>query len=415
MSPDPSRSPRPHAGRSLALLVVLAAVARADVLVVDPGGGQGAPLLTAALAAAQPGDIVLLRTGTYTQATPWLVDRGLTLQADAGHDVLLAPGLVTQPPAGGPAVLLRGLRCSVPPEADVLAALHVAGAAPTWAEDCTFTGRAGFVHPVTQLALPPTPGVITGALPQAVLVRCVATGGAGLTGQVGAAGVMTQGRALLQDCTCTGGDGGAGAGLPPFFLDGGPGLLALFGQVFVDGGTCVGGAETDALGAQAASGPGLHVALAAATAREAAFIPGTAVPPGVPGAAVALEAFGAFSETLAPLPRAVAPSPVREGQMASLLFLGPAGSALLALLGAEPSVVPLPAKGGNSLVGAPSLVLYVGPSPGPGVPLTLDVTLPLLPPGVAGVRLFLQAWAAPAGGGAWAGTGTSMSWLDAAY
>lgn len=86
------------------------ALAQDKVWVVDDSGGPGVDFadLPPAIAAASPGDVLLLRTGTYSKP---VLDKGLTLQADQGAAVKV-PGLRVELVPGGQRVAIFGLTSS---------------------------------------------------------------------------------------------------------------------------------------------------------------------------------------------------------------------------------------------------------------------------------------------------------------
>ena len=97
------------------VLVALTLPAAADILIVDPSGAGNYFNIQPAVDAAEDGDTILIKTGTYQEAV--VVDgKGLTLQADVGADVLIQGGL--------------RIINSLPGQVNVVADLRVEGAAP---------------------------------------------------------------------------------------------------------------------------------------------------------------------------------------------------------------------------------------------------------------------------------------------
>lgn len=103
--------------RRLSILVVfaLASLARANVRVVAP---SGAPFtqISSAIAAASDGDVVLVRSGVYTEFT--ITNKELAIVADAGADVRITQQVRILNLAATRSVLFSGL--SIRPTADVM-------------------------------------------------------------------------------------------------------------------------------------------------------------------------------------------------------------------------------------------------------------------------------------------------------
>lgn len=113
------------------------ALAQGKVWVVDDSGGPGVDFtdLPPAIAAASPGDVLLLRSGSYSKP---VVSKGLTLQADQGATVTV-PSLRVELVPAGERVAVLGLRG---------AHAMVSGCAgKVWIEGCRFetlsSGAAG--------------------------------------------------------------------------------------------------------------------------------------------------------------------------------------------------------------------------------------------------------------------------------
>jgi hypothetical protein len=96
----------------LASVLVAPALAAQDVLVVDKNHGAGWEFTTiqSAVNAAQDGDVVLVRTGTYYDESLEIVGKGLTVIADAGADVRLTEGVTVRDTSAAQTTVLRGLR-----------------------------------------------------------------------------------------------------------------------------------------------------------------------------------------------------------------------------------------------------------------------------------------------------------------
>ncbi|MBK7876863.1 MAG: hypothetical protein IPJ77_14150 [Planctomycetes bacterium] len=89
------------------LALALTPVASANTWVVDAANGPGSQFdeIGVAIAAAAPGDLILVRAGSYS---PFVLDKGLTILADAGTDV---PGTVTVQNVASVRAIVAGLDC----------------------------------------------------------------------------------------------------------------------------------------------------------------------------------------------------------------------------------------------------------------------------------------------------------------
>jgi hypothetical protein len=112
--------------QTLAAMLIGLASAHAEVIVVDANDGPGADFtsLSAAIAAAKNGDVLLMRSGTYDGIFS-IVDKAIAIIADDGADVVVTSTALTQvidatiqvsgtPPG---TVLLRGLTLASDPPA----------------------------------------------------------------------------------------------------------------------------------------------------------------------------------------------------------------------------------------------------------------------------------------------------------
>src|SRR5262245_35504241 len=204
-------------GRLILALGLIVAAARADVIVIDPAGGPGATALMQALAAAAPGDVLLLEPGDYEQDfLVYLIDKGITLlPASPGARITLGPVQVEYVPAGQ-SVVLRGF--------DIHA--FVGGGAPlvisqlrgtTWIEDCSVAGSAGQPSTSPFFAQPGGEAAVVFQA-HAIFRHCSFTGGAGGDAAPGAEAtwggdalrVVALSQAALYDCTLVGGASGNG-------------------------------------------------------------------------------------------------------------------------------------------------------------------------------------------------------------
>ena len=94
-----------------ALLFCLAGFASADVIVIDSAGGPGSDFMDlGGLAAAQDGDLVLIRAGTYGGFFPVIDGRGFAIQAEDGAEVRFTSGLRIQNLGPSQHMSVRGIR-----------------------------------------------------------------------------------------------------------------------------------------------------------------------------------------------------------------------------------------------------------------------------------------------------------------
>ncbi len=127
-----------------AFCAVLAGAARADVLVVQPGNPAAFPQIQAAIDSAHDGDVVLVKSGSYT--TFQVLDKALWIVADTGASVNVAGAARVRGLAAARDVVLAGL--SVTGEFNAFDAQrhglfvhNCAGSVRLL--DCTFRGASG--------------------------------------------------------------------------------------------------------------------------------------------------------------------------------------------------------------------------------------------------------------------------------
>lgn len=214
-----------------ALVVLLAATpAFAGVRTVAPQGADHAQIASA-LAAALPGDVVLVRAGTYA---PFAIDGfGVTVLADAGANVVVQGPVAVRNVPSGACVVLAGVRV---------------GATNTTAitvEDC-----AGSVRLVDAQAWV-APNVVHADLPAMRVERCadVALSRTTLSGPASPFAGVRAGPALrardtvlsVHDATLTGGHGLSGASTGSAGGHGADALEVEGGALFLSGARLVGG------------------------------------------------------------------------------------------------------------------------------------------------------------------------------
>ncbi|MCA8944117.1 MAG: hypothetical protein KDB80_16250 [Planctomycetes bacterium] len=215
------------------LLVSLSAVALSvslsgqQVLIVDSAGGGGFTDIPPAIAAASPGDAILVRTGAYTGFS---LDKGLKLVFEPGTEMLPAEVYVNAVPVGQ-TVVLSGLR----PNTFFLRWFLTNNEGRILVEDSD--ARLGLtISSCAQVSLERVDiqgGVVRTAPPAAVSINdstvlmtdCLVTGGLDF---VAVAGVnSTNSDVVIADCSITGGVG--------FSTGGGPGLRVTNGLTTVAG------------------------------------------------------------------------------------------------------------------------------------------------------------------------------------
>jgi hypothetical protein len=352
----------------------LLALAAPDVLVVDQSGGPGADFqsIWAAVFAAQDGDVLLIRTGSYS--FPIDIDgKALTLVEDAGAEVRI-PSCTVSNLTAEQTVVLRGLHfeghyTSTTPTVDLFD-----NAGLVWMEDCLVQDGA--------------PAVSVGAGCRAVLERCELVG---VTGgwvflfthiDAGPALGSSLGTVTLHDCHLVGGDGedghpsetlpiGPDPGAPAYALDG--------GALFSSGSTFVGGRGGDGITAWDGTsyvcvppepgGAGLLLQGAAPIAHlldtdlagGAPGGPAGSCPPGAPGPSLDLQAGSAVTLPGSAISLALGP-PVREGQTLTGTIAGAPGAVAFLAASTQPAdVLVLPLSGvlhlaATSVVVAPGVL-----------------------------------------------------------
>ncbi len=365
--------------------LLLAARAGADVLVVDPGAG---PFTTidAAASAAQPGDTVLVKSGTYGALA--IGSKSLVISADVGANVQLTETLTVQNLAAGDSIVLRGLNVESGFGGAGLRVLDSAG--EVWAEDCLFEGTSQprFVVGV---------GAVIENSSSASLVRCELRGGSGGAFLIsGGDGLLVRGgsEAHLYDCIVRGGTGPTPCSPGPGFV-GGAGARVRDGFLYASGSTFFGGlggaAFLDIFGGSCfdggPGGPGLILDDAAADVQlhDHAAMGGSGGPaggaacfPGPAGADVDA-AFGTLTLIPGTARRVDASHPVREGQSLAVTYSGVPGDLVLHFAALDHVPLFAPALGGTALIDAAALVFVGSQSLPAGGPQQVSVPIALIP------------------------------------
>ncbi|MCY2958735.1 MAG: hypothetical protein NTY35_01115 [Planctomycetota bacterium] len=411
--------------RALALLAVTSP-AFAGVRTVAPSGADHVQI-SAAIAAARPGDVVLVRAGTYA---PFAIDGfGLTVVADTQANVVVQGPIVVQNVPAASTVALTGLRI---------------GAMNTTA--VTLRDCAGAVR-LADLQAWVAPNAIAAALPTVRVERCadVALSRCTLDSAASPAAATIAGSALratestlaIHDSTLHGGFGLSGAASGQAGGSGGVALDLVSGTAFVSGAILRGGpggagglASTGYPGCSAfaprpggAGGHGLVIAPGAVARVLDASISGGApglgattacgqhAPDGAPGAVTVGTSIAVMgsARTLNSTPCA------REGQGAGFGFRGLPGERVFLFLSDGSGQAWNPALAGPVLVRVPFwrrvLVATLG-TEGTG---SASIPVPELGPGTSARTLFVQGlFVSPDGTGRLAAA-RPLVLLDAAY
>lgn len=387
------------------------AAAQSAVRVVDDSGGPGIQYTTiqAAIEAAADGDVILVKPGTYSDAS--INDTSVTIVADSGGPVRVVDGIAIRNLSSQRRVVLRGLRAPSGSE-EGLQVKNCAG--QVWIEDCILTGAQG--DGSFALAAPHEDGFAGALIANSARVsfhRCTIAGGAGddydplfaIHGN-GAAGLQTlDSDVAVYDCALSGGRGGDVFD-DDFAVDGGnggAGVSGVGGSLFFAGCTVaggsggVGGEDFDifagySCGLGGAGGNGLVGANSGQTILlqllDTTISEGVGGPP-YPGAPCGAGANGTAvvapptSVGITALPSASLASagPVRAGQQLALEIDAPPGSAYAIGLATLPDQVLLPALSGVLLLEANVVLLpigLVGPSGIATVSLSTNLALPAL-------------------------------------
>lgn len=385
----------------LAVLALLAPGSLADVLTVGFPGGQYAQV-SQAVAAAAPGDTILLRESSFNGFT--VAGKPLVLLAEAGATLTLTGPIVVRDLAAGDTLVVRGLRVNGISAQGALQVLDCAGSVRF--EDCDLD--------LPYLAQLPLPGALVEGCASVSFLRCSFAGTSGTGGVAGAPGLVVRGSSVvLHDSQAV---GGAGSATSPLLGGGfgppGEGLLLDGGAVFASGCALRGGAGWNGAAVigcvdsgDGAAGLRLVGAAPSALLRDTelaggpAGLPqapclatGTAGPPSlVESGTLAIDPSAARSLTLT--------SPLRLGETLVARFAGEPGDRVFVLFGtlqlptarpghpARASLAPRPlpslraALAGGTLDGSGSLELAwpVPPTlPLSGGALTLDLQAALL-------------------------------------
>ena len=415
----------------LAGLLSLTSLARAGVIVVDPGGGPGGNLLHFKLSSAADGDILLIRAGDYSMTGDPLYKlegKSLTLIGDNGGVQVEIPGLLVRGTAADQPVVLRGLhftRGTGDGYTGIIASLAAYDCnGVVWIEDCAIDGRDATLIGGFSLNNAGHGLDIHGSA-RVVLARCTITGGRGLDLAVtgtsstqGFSGILAVNSFFAAcDTESTGGDGGSG--LPQGLLGplawGGPGVELGHADMVASGCHFVGGDDLD--GSTALTMPGSGIS---SFGPCNAFLRGTTVEAGaeqpgeLPVAASTLPPEHVITFPAAPRSLAVA-SPLREGQPAVLEIDGVDGDDvwLLASLGSDFTAI-FGKQGVLSLEVPPFFIALATHIFNPSGHLSIPFVVPTLPASLDGIDVYLQTMSFGIGGPT-LGAPTCLVWIDSSF
>ena len=425
-------------------LALLGARTQADVLVVAPAPAPGVDHLQIvdAVAAANEGDLILVRSGLYDDFT--ILGKSLDVVAEVGASVTVQGGFGVRGLDPAQAVLVRGLNTQ-PDGAHGCELKNNQGA--VWIEECTLRGALNNQPPFT-FPLELWAGALVENCARVSFQRCVFTGGDGSDGSppnpAGSGLQLLDSDASVYACSAQGGVGGDEGDLTNYAGgNGGHGIYALGDSVlFVSGSNAFGGGGGQGgndydifVGEQCEPGGtggdgvrldewcfGCPPSGLTVRALDSLFGGGPGGPPhpfcagwmGTPGQSVQVWQ-GSYSTLPGDAVGAQAPAALREGESGELGLSGPAGSVALVLLGVQQDGTLLLPFSGLLLAGAPSQVLPAGSLDASGEG-QLGLALGALGAGVEHARVLLQAVAIELPSGAIRlGGASALTLLDAAF
>jgi len=382
------------------LLLASVAVAQHAVWVVAPAAGPGVDFtgLQDAVDAADSFDTILVRAGTYGSFV--VVDKSLSITADAGAAVDIEGSLASSQVVGlGPDGFLTLSGLHLRSQVDGEPALLLEDCAGSvWLDHCLL---AGHNVPPSLLVDPPTPGLVTTGCSSVVLADCTLFGGAGLWGRTA---LQATGSALhLYGTSATGGSGQCDGKVIPTCGDGGAAASLTGGLLTAQSSTLTGGVPSPGnqvcipfplclCSISTSSGAALVLdGSAQAIVYDTTLAAGPAHPPcGLEASSATIVLSGTLDESSGSPFVVSATSPQRVGDPAAIDFAGAPGDLAVALLAIFPLDVWLPKWHGPWLVGGNFQILVLGSVPAAGI-LSLPYVVPALPPGFESVEFIVQA------------------------
>jgi len=385
---------------------LLAPAAVAGVLTVGPGAAHAQ--IADAIAVANDGDVILVRTGTYAS---FAIDaKSLSVVADAGANVTTNESVYVRNLSSSQTAVVSGIRIE-----------HLFNATPL-----TLENNAGHVRAQSVTAIG-SQYVFGGARPALVMNNCADAsfvacdfvgggpeyGGLGY-GHTGAPAILASSSVVtLHDCTARGGDGLFGYSNPPNSITSGqpgePALEFTGGQLFARGSNFQGGAGGRGQSTSACpttgyeyatgggdGGPGIRATGTAATLVDVTTLGGTGGIGGTTGCGT--QAYTGVTglpvdppsivPIAAPWMSMAVPAPAREGQQLSFTFNGPPGQRVILATSAGASRTPLFQS--VLLLSAPLRRVPMAIIPSGGI-LTVQLPVPTLAPGVDARLVHAQA------------------------
>lgn len=402
--------------QTLTATLISLTTAHAGVLVVDAGNGPGTDFtsLNSAITAAQNGDLLLVRSGTYDGEFR-ILDKAISIVADAGADVVVTNSLLAP---------------------TAIATLEATGTIPgvVVLRDLTLTSELPSSSPFSQIPLRVNP---TGPAAHVFIEGCLTPSGGGggfwLDGSAPITVSRCAGKGTDGALLALGGEHAAQAGITLF-----SGQVAMFASSFRggDGRDAVvtsAGAFAGAVGAAglrvftattpqsvfsdssieggmggnalragatclAPGNGGAGIATVFGTAHFVQTV-GVGGPPGTPapscgqtgqaGTATSITFLGQPPIPLAGQPgRALTPPPRREGEATTVTVEGPPSHAAFLVVGYAPMRVFAPQFAGV-LAATPSTIVALGTLPPSGA-IPLSTVAPTLPVGVESAMAFVQ-------------------------
>ncbi len=413
-------------------LVFASAVPAAAVFVVDVNGGPGvdSTQIDSAIAAALPGDIVLVRPGLYSSCA---VDgKGISVIADPVNGIrpTISSVLIRNIPIQQRA-LVRGF--------DVTLTVPLSGSIPLEVSDNR--GPVVIEDLKTKTLFPTSalpPGALVDDCDRVVFIRCELLGTNvptnGLQAVPGSTGmVVIDSNVALYECLVVGGNGVTG-GYPPSFTlfssAGGIGIHVTEGDVLVAGSVVRGGAGGNGVAPTgfpcipaASGGDGIRLSGPKSySVRIDSTVTGGTVGvehPSCPSSAsngIDVKVLAGSAGTINELLRSCSiASPTRMGQSTMLELSGVPGELCAILFSLNSHGVYQANLSGTLVPRLPLQIAILGALPGSG---TLGMSVPLpaaMPPGVGGFDVYLQVIVAGQSGNGVLGSPTALTVLDAAF
>jgi len=387
---------------TLAVPLLLCPIAAAGVIVVDLPSG---PSAQAAIDAAAPGDILLVKRSASEPGTDLVLDgKGLTLVADGAG--VGFHGLTVQNVPAGQQTTVRGFAFSGAAASwPAHSALWVSSCAGSvWFDTCSITSPAQLSAGFSGWAPEGPPGATVSACSSVLFTGCQVLGGAGATASadcfvsgspasVGGAGIaVSASSVVLHGAIARGGAGGHG-GQCTVSRDGGAGVSVAdssslhFAASFLGGGV---GSVPAFAGVWGSAGPGLLVVDASSTVtrRDSVVLHGAWTPadPDI------IAPPGAVGDYAAPARTLAMTSPLREGHSGAMTIDGELGDLVALFMSFEGGSLRMAGKQGVFSLGSPFIgPFFLGSNPFPDGHWVVPFHTPqLLPATLLGQSFLLQ-------------------------